>query len=198
MYICFKVINPTANLCELETGSRGYGHRRLHDILDGYESICQPTMEPSGEGPGSSSTAGGRSHPNSPSIEIPTLVSSVAGDVCGPSRIAPNGGQHSTNTSPIETRPSAPASRMEYLRQRYKHQQLSEKATELMLTSWREKSSKTYESQFQKWASWCGARSINPISCPIGMLQTSLQRRFPKGPIGDILKAADWSSEAVF
>jgi hypothetical protein len=61
--------------------------------------------------------------------------------------------------------PSAPASHVEYLRQRYKHQQLSEKATELMLASWREKSSKTYESQFQKWASRCGARSID---CPIG------------------------------
>ena len=142
-------------------------------------------MEPSGQGPGPSSATGGGPHPNSPnspSMEIPTLVSSVTGNVCGPSQIAPSGGQpNSINTSPIETRPSAPASRVEYLRQRYKHQQLLEKATELILASWREKSSKTYESQFQTWASWCGARSIDPISCPIGDVANFLAEMFSKG-----------------
>ena len=141
-------------------------------------------MKPGGQGPGPSSATGGGPHPNSPrlSMEIPTLVSSVAGNVCGPSQIAPNGGQpNSTNTSPMKTRPSAPASRVEYFRLRYKHQQLLEKATELTLASWREKSSKTYESQFQKWASWCGARSIDPISCPIGDVANFLAEMFSEG-----------------
>jgi hypothetical protein len=57
---------------------------------------------------------------------------------------------------------------VEYLRRRYKDQQLSEKATELMLASWRAKSSKAYGSQFQKWIGWCSKRGADPISCPIG------------------------------
>ena len=169
--ICFEAINPTANICELETGPGSNGQGRLHNILDRHEGICQSTMESSGQGPGPSSATRGGTHSNSPSMKISTLVPSVAGNVCGPSQVAPDGGQpNPTNTPPGETRPSAPASCVEYLRQRqrYKHQQLSEKAMELMLSSWREKSSKAYESQFQKWASWCGARSIDPISCPIG------------------------------
>ena len=36
-----------------------------------------------------------------------------------------------------------------------------------MVSSWREISSKTYESQ---WASWCGARGIDPVSCPIDVV----------------------------
>ena len=51
---------------------------------------------------------------------------------------------------------------------RYKEHQLSEKATDLMLASWREKSSKSYDSQFQRWLSWYSARSVDPISCPVG------------------------------
>ena len=47
-----------------------------------------------------------------------------------------------------------------------------------MLASWREKSSKTYESQFQKWTSWCDARSIDPISCPIGDVTNFLAEIF--------------------
>ena len=52
---------------------------------------------------------------------------------------------------------------------------------EVMLTSWREKSSKTYESQFQKRASWCSARSIDPMSCPIGDVANFLAQMFSEG-----------------
>ena len=70
---------------------------------------------------------------------------------------------------------------MEYLRGRYKEQQLSEKATELMLASWREKSSKAYDSQFQKWIGWCSKRSADPISCPIGEVVNFLADLFSQG-----------------
>ena len=38
-----------------------------------------------------------------------------------------------------------------------------------------------YKSQFQKWASWYGARSIDPISCPIGDVANFLAEMFSKG-----------------
>ena len=115
-------------------------------------------------------------------MEIPTLVSSSAGNVRRPSQVTSSSRQSSPTSAPsINARSTAPASRVEYLRQRYKEQQLSAKATELMLSSWREKSSKAYESQFQKWASWCSARSINPISCPIGDVVNFLAEMFSEG-----------------
>ena len=61
----------------------------------------------------------------------------------------------------------APTSRVEYLRGRYKEQQLSEKAIEFMFASWREKSSKAYDSQFLRWVSWCNSWGADSISCPI-------------------------------
>ena len=40
---------------------------------------------------------------------------------------------------------------------------------------------KTYESQFQKWISWCGAKSVNPISCPVGEVVNFLANLFDQG-----------------
>ena len=59
-----------------------------------------------------------------------------------------------TNPSTSNARCGPPTSCVKYLRGRYKEQQLSEKATELMLASWREKSSKAYDSQFWPEMDW--------------------------------------------
>ena len=134
-------------------------HKCLHNVVVGAEDLCQPTMEPSGQGPSPSPATAGRSSLDCPSMEIPASTPSIdARSTC-----------------------TAPASRVEYFRQRYKKQPLSEKAMELMLSSRRGKSSKAYKSQFQKWASWCGARSINPISCPIGDVVNFLAHMFSEG-----------------
>ena len=77
--------------------------------------------------------------------------------------------------------PTHPQSMPDVVPGRYKKQQLSEKATELMLALWREKSSKAYDSQFQKWIGWCSERSADPISCPIGEVVNFLADLFSQG-----------------
>ena len=72
-------------------------------------------------------------------------------------------GPNSTNTLTRNARCGPPTSCVEYLWRRYQVQQLSEKATELMLMSWREKSSKAYDSQFQKWIGWYNSRGADPF-----------------------------------
>ena len=63
------------------------------------------------------------------------------------------------------SRPSA--SRMAYLRERYRDQDLSEEATSLMLRSWKTKTNKSYNSLFGKWHSWCYSRGSEQFSEPI-------------------------------
>ena len=50
-----------------------------------------------------------------------------------------------------------------------------------MLSSWREKSAKSYDSQFQRWLGWCRARGADPISCPIGEVINFLADLFTQG-----------------
>ena len=84
--------------------------------------------------------------------------------------------------SPREpSRGNSPTSRVGYLRQRYKDCQISEGATKLLLASWRQKSSKTYDSLFGKWTSWCSERDSDPLSCPIGEVVNFLAHLFEQG-----------------
>ena len=108
---------------------------------------------------------------NSPDLEDPVLVSKNPINV----HRLPTNHSGETQPDPGKSYPgnatrtcNSPSSRVDYLRRRYQEQQLLEEATELMLSSWREKSSRSYDSQFQKWITWCRMRSINPISCPVG------------------------------
>ena len=68
-------------------------------------------------------------------------------------------------STPANTRHTA--SRMEHLRQRYREQELSEKATSLMLKSWRTKTNKSYDTLFTKWHGWCTGRDIDSFSGPV-------------------------------
>ena len=114
-----------------------------------------------------------------PSLEDSNLVSGTFGDVQGlPSNHRGKSQPHSANTPTVDARCAPPTSRVEYLRRQYKEQKLSEKAAELMLSSWREKSSETYESQFHKW---CSSRGVDPISCPVGEVINFLADLFEQG-----------------
>ena len=86
-----------------------------------------------------------------------------------------------TRTSSACTRSNPNTSRVGYLRQRYKDCQISEGATKLFLASWRQKSSKTYDSLFGKWISWCSERDCDPISCPIGEVVNFLAHVLEQG-----------------
>ena len=44
---------------------------------------------------------------------------------------------------------------------------LSESAKELILSSWRGKTSRAYDSHFQKWLGLCSERGCDPVSGPI-------------------------------
>ena len=180
--ICIEADNPTPDICELETGPGGDGHGCLHDRLGRPEGLCQPTMEYCGQGTCTDPTTESGLGPDSTSLEIPNLVPSTAGNVhrhsedhTGESR------PHPTDTSTVNAGCASPASRVEYLRRQYKEQKLSEKAAELMLSSWREKSSRSYESQFQKWISWCSTRSVNLISCRVSEVVNFLADLFSQG-----------------
>ena len=56
---------------------------------------------------------------------------------------------------------------MAYLRQHYTSQRLSGEATALLLSSWRKKSSQSYDSLCKKWIGWCSERQADPVSGPI-------------------------------
>jgi len=58
---------------------------------------------------------------------------------------------------------------------------ISFQATDLLLSSWRNKTNSSYNSQFAKWASWCEQRGRNPTAGPIEDVVNFLADLFKKG-----------------
>ena len=54
-------------------------------------------------------------------------------------------------------------------------------ATDLALSSWRDKSTRSYNSSFNKWARWCAERDRNPISGSISDVANFLADLFEEG-----------------
>ena len=80
-----------------------------------------------------------------------------------------------------QTRHNTTASRMRYLRDRFKNQNLSERASELLLASWQQNTWKTYDSLFGKWLVWCCRRNTNPIAGDINEVVNFLADLFEQG-----------------
>ena len=110
------------------------------------------------------------------------MVPNVTGDACGHTTLNPTKkGPGDGSTSREPSRHNAPVSCVAYLRQRYRDSQFSEGAAKLLLSSWGQKSSKTYDSLFRKWASWCDERDNDPFSCPVRVIVNFLAYLFEQG-----------------
>ena len=108
------------------------------------------------------------SDPAGSSLEGPTMVPSLAGDAVQLSSAA------SSVTEPIAVRAQhgpdgvfTPTSHVACLQHKFECGNLSESAKELISSSWRSKTSRAYDSHFQKWLGWCSERGCDPVSGPI-------------------------------
>ena len=80
-----------------------------------------------------------------------------------------------------ETRDDSAISRLAYLRRRYQDKAISEEGTELLLASWRQKSSQSYDSLFRKWVDWCSKRDSDPVSGAVSEVVNFLAHLYREG-----------------
>ena len=180
--VCQQTDSPAADIRQLETRPDGHDHGCLHSGLGRAQSICQPSVEPDRQSTGTDSPTASRACSGGTSVEGTGMVPSATGDGGEDSTPdPPEEGPHHSHTPRQPPRGGLPTGREDYLRQRYKDCQVSEGATKLLLASWRQKSSKTYDSLFGKWVSWCGERDCDPVSCPIGEVINFLAHLFEQG-----------------
>ena len=76
---------------------------------------------------------------------------------------------------------NALTSRVEHLRERLDEQSLSSQATHLILSSWRTKTNKSYDSLFGRWNRWCAKRDSNPFSGPVSEVANFLATLYQEG-----------------
>ena len=166
--ICISPIHPTISLLQLETRPIGRGNECIQPEMGNIQRLCEPSMVLSRQSSVSSAATASPGNTGGPSVEGPAVVSCSVGNAVRLSTAT------SSHIEPIPTDircqsdgSGTPASRMAYLRQKFGGGNLSEAAKELLLTSWRSKTSKAYDSHFKKWLGWCTEWGLDPVSGPI-------------------------------
>ena len=161
-------ISPDASmpsLFQLAARSLCSGDRRLLSGLDTVEGLCQPSMVPNRANTPIYAHSTSQACFTGPSLEDPVLVPNASADVdrlsTGDPAQQPDQGGRGTND------PNPQTGRVAYLRGMFRGKQFLEEATALLLKSWRSKTSKSYDSLFRRWASWCHELSADPFSAPV-------------------------------
>ena len=157
-------------LLQLASGSGGRGPGCLHTELGSTQGICQPTLVPHQQVPGTNNPTGSKSGANTSMVDNSILVPSCLGNARG---LPTPTSQHSRFSNPASRETVHNGSgnptidRMAHLRSTFSSQELSTKASELLLSSWRSKTNKSYNSLCSKWISWCQSRDRNPFEGPV-------------------------------
>ena len=176
--VCLSADHSVPSLFQLAARSLCSSNRCFSAELVSDKGVCQPTLEHdrSGSIPGSNTAsshcAGGTC------LEDTAMVPTSSADVdCS----ATPDHSRSGDAEQRSTVSLSSASRMEYLRERYRDKELSEEATSLMLKSWRTKTNRSYDSLFGKWHSWCRSRDSDSFSGPISEVVNFLAYLYGEG-----------------
>ena len=170
---------PATLLLQLETRPSSRGDGRVSPGLERGERLRQPPLEPHREGTDKGGVSGGRPNTVSSNMALSTMVSQVA---------EPASGSSTENRTPTDVdsvrgpaRASSTPGRVAYLRQHYTDRQLSKEASDLLLSSWRQKTSQSYDSLCTRWISWCTERQVDPVSGPIEDVVNFLAHLYKEG-----------------
>ena len=176
--ICISSDRTVPSLFQLAARSICSGNRCLPAGLVSDTGLCQPTLEYDRTGPIPGPSTAGVHCSRGTSVEDTTMVPTSSAHAHCTSL------SDQTQTDNVESGPSEsipPASRVAYLRERYRDQELSEEATSLMLKSWRTKTNRSYDSLFRKWHCWCHSRDSNPFSGPVREVVNFLAYLYKEG-----------------
>ena len=181
-FVSVETDETTFDFCQLAARPTGSGDRRLLNELERSEGIRQAPLALDQSSFTSSQGTSGNHCSGGASVENPSLVLPTVGVA---DRDTPQTSQDkktdSANTPSQLPRHTTPPSRVAYLRARFSAERILPQASSLLLASWREKSGRTYDSLFGKWASWCVEVNIDPTSGNITGVVNFLANLFHRG-----------------
>ena len=180
--IRFTADLPAATVFQLEARPPSSSSGCLSTGLESVERVCQPPMVLGGTSTEQGGIPTGSGNSGSPSVESPDMVSCPTQDVERlPSPSLSSGGSNAEGGTTEAVGGHPTTSRLACLRAKFRDSCLSSEASNLMLASWRSKSSQTYDSLFNKWIRWCGERHRDPVSGPIADVANFLAHLFEEG-----------------
>ena len=183
-HVCFPSNTSASTLFQLEARSSSRGNRCFQSGLESVSGICKPSMVSTPPYTGEDSTREGQSSFGGTNVEDTTMVPSAPTATERNSAPDPDTREccDFTNTGGIHNAVrSTTNGRLAIIRQQGRSGGLSEGASRLLESSWRDKTKSTYESLFKRWDSWCMERNRDPIRGPIADVLNFLAELFEQG-----------------
>ena len=117
-------------------------------------------------------------------LDQPKLVSQTATTVSGSPTIDQPQGETINTAGMQSTSPAVEKTELvslSFMRRLYKDRGFSEKATSIILQSWRQSSRKQYDGPIRKWLSFCSQRQVDPIHPTVGVAVEFLTMLYENG-----------------
>ena len=184
--VCSTPQLPGEQILQLPPRSRSDSDRCFLTEMDNTVPLCIPTVSTSGkntsENPSRESEKGGG---DSSSLEETALVPVTTGDDSRQTSLSsteqesahkPNG----ENSSPTGSETTT-SSRVVGVRSSLQEQGISEAAANIICSSWRKSTEKSYSSAWNRWSSWCDERVTDPFSATIAEIAEFLTSEFRAG-----------------
>ena len=165
--VCISPVHPTTSLLQLEARPTGIGNECIHPAVGEVQRLCKPPIVLGGQSPVTSAATTGPNNLGSSCVEGSVLVFSPPKDAV---RLPTT----SLHTEPVSrdircksNGSPTPAGCLACLWKKIGCGELSEVAKELLLASWRSKTSRACDPHFKKWLGWCTEQGLDPVSGPI-------------------------------
>ena len=171
---------------QLEAGPQVSGNRCSSTAMGlppslPVSSVCTDWSLPAED----SQREGTDGYSNSSNLARSDVVSSPPRHVEGAPQETPN--TQSIDSEPLEgttsssTAGTSDPSRMAYIRRSLSDKGISGEAADIICSSWRTSTSKSYNSCWNRWTSWCESRKINPVSTDVADLILFLTELYKEG-----------------
>ena len=182
--VCILPDTPAPLVFQLETGSSRRGNRCLHSGLEPTLGICQPSMVSVIDYTSKDPMRESHSGSSYTYMEDTTMVSSPTPIIERVSSPDPNAREcgHITNSGGVyHANRSTSVGCMDVIWQQCQSVGLSEGASRLLESSWRDTTRSTYDSLFKQWSSWCQGWGRDLIRGPIADVSKFLVELFEEG-----------------
>ena len=134
--------------------------------------------------PGKNSSKQSRGDSGGALLDMPKLVSQIAettncSSIDDHSQGNPPDSSRVPETSPTEEKTESVS--LSFMRRLYKNKGFSERATNIVLQSWRQSSQKQYDGHIRKWLLFCTKRQADPVCPTISMAVEFLTTLYEEG-----------------
>ena len=183
--LCFTLFSTAGTFLQLAGRPRSGSNGCIHAGLGREDELCASTLVPDHQGIAEGAGRKGDYSPDHPPVDITALVPSNSGFTDRSATATPSR-QECTHPItelrlPSSNEQSIAVGRMEGLRRRFQSDSIPEKAIELIMCSWREKTNANYNSAWRKWEEWCRIRNTCAFSADIQSILAFLADEFEKG-----------------